>query len=222
MCFSKITWLHDVRASLSSFAGPMSQKVKVCTQRVCNALESTPLLVIFPQASLYAIIPFPLHLTRRGRVCELTPDRGQQHKDNEENPHGQAQSHQAGIVILHALPQIRHEVKLCTCKGRHEMICAHACTHEVELCLQTNLSISRSRISPKEVSHPALKLWATTMGNNQVWPPCTGIPVHDILQISLCERSSGQCSAAFVGYSPFMFLMNAFQRRLQDSNQSSM
>jgi hypothetical protein len=153
MCFSKITWPHDVRASLSSFAGPMSETVKVCTRRVCNALESTPLLVIFPQASLYAIIPFPLHLTRRGRVCELTPDRGQQHEDNEENPHGQAQSHQAGIVILHALPQIRHEVKLCTCKGRHETICAHACTHEVELCTCRQISRFHAHAYLQKRSH---------------------------------------------------------------------
>ena len=53
------------------------------------------------------------------RQCRtLTPDGAEQDEEDEEEPHGQAQAHQAPIVILHAVPHVADEVELGACTPR--------------------------------------------------------------------------------------------------------
>lgn len=63
----------------------------------------------------------------RGSEKELTPDGGQQYEEDEEDPHGQAQAHQFGIVILHALPQVRQEIKLRACAAHRHLASKQSC-----------------------------------------------------------------------------------------------
>ena len=44
-----------------------------------------------------------------------TPDGAQQHEEDEEEPHGQAQADQLPVVILHAVTHVADEVKLGAC-----------------------------------------------------------------------------------------------------------
>ena len=73
---------------------------------------------------------------------------GEQDKDDEEEPHGQAQADQAGVVLLHAVGDVGHEIKGGTCTQHVHRACMHAWRTSLPKCKPQPLPLSAHLSTP--------------------------------------------------------------------------